>query len=93
MDEQNFELLALHQAVQFNLHCQGYNMIRLDRNRSGGGVCTYIRSCINYTGSLDLEIQFFEMLTLKTPKTLPMGSVIVLPKLVQVFLQTFPGHP
>ena len=67
-------------------------MIRLDRNRSGGGFCTYIRSCINYTRRLDLEIQFLEMLTLKTPKTLPMGSVIILPKLVQVFLQTFPGQ-
>ena len=89
MDEQNFELLALHQAVQFNLHFQGYNMIRLDRNRGGGGV----RSCINYARRLDIEIQFLETLMLKTPKTLPMGSVIVLPKLVQVFLQTFPGHP
>ena len=93
MDEQNFELLAQHQAVQFNLHFQGYNMIRLDRNRGGGGVCTYIRSCINYARRLDIEIQFLETLMLKTPKTLPMGSVIVLPKLVQVFLQTFPGHP
>lgn len=68
-------------------------MIRVDRNRGGGGVCTYIRSCINYARRLDIEIQFLETLMLKTPKTLPMGSVIVLPKLVQVFLQTFPGHP
>ena len=68
-------------------------MISLDRSRGGGGVCTYIRSCMNYTRRLDLEIQFLEMLALKIPKTLPMGSIIVLPKLVQVFLQTFPGHP
>ena len=68
-------------------------MISLDRNRGGVGVCTYIRSCMNYTRRLDLEIQFLEMLALKIPKTLPMGSIIVLPKLVQVFLQTFPGHP
>ena len=67
-------------------------MISLDRNRGGGGVCTYIRSCMNYTRRLDLEIQFLEMLALKIPKTLPM-VIIVLPKLVQVFLQTFPGHP
>ena len=68
-------------------------MISLDRNRGGVGVCTYFRSCMNYTRRLDLEIQFLEMLALKIPKTLPMGSIIVLPKLVQVFLQTFPGHP
>ena len=68
-------------------------MISLDRNRGGGGVCTCIRSCMNYTRRLDLEIQFLEMLALKIPKTLPMGSIIVLPKLVQVFIQTFPGHP
>ena len=47
----------------------------------------------DYTRCLDLEIQFSEMIALKIPKTLPMGSVIVLPKLVEVFLQTFPGHP
>ena len=71
-------------------------MISLDRNRGGGGVCTYIRSCMNYTyytRRLDLEIQFLEMLALKIPKTLPMSSIIVLPKLVQVFLQTFQSHP
>lgn len=68
-------------------------MIGLDRNRGGGGVCAYIRSCINYTRRLDREIQFLEMLALKIPKTLAMGSITVLPKLVQVFLQTFPGHP
>ena len=86
MNEQTFELLTLNWAVQSNLHFQGYNMISLDRNRGGVGVCTYIRSCMNYTRRLDLEIQFLEMLALKIPKTLPMGSIIVLPKLVQVFL-------
>ena len=44
-------------------------MISLDRNRGGVGVCTYIRSCMNYTRRLDLEIQFLEMLALKIPKT------------------------
>ena len=68
-------------------------MISLDRNRGGVDVCTYIRSCMNYTRRLDLEIQFLEMLALKIPKTLPMSSIIVLPKLVQVFLQTFQSHP
>ena len=47
----------------------------------------------DYTRRLDLEIQFLEMIALKIPKTLPIGSVIVLHKLVEVFLQTFPGHP
>ena len=34
-----------------------------------------------------------EMLALKIPKTLVMDSTIVLPKLVQVFLETFSVHP
>ena len=27
----------------------GYDIIRNDRNKSGGGVCFYVRSSINYT--------------------------------------------
>lgn len=48
-------------------------MISLDRNRGGGGVCTYIRSCMNYTRRLDLEIQFLEMLALKNTKDIADG--------------------
>ena len=47
-------------------------MIGLDRNRGGGGVCAYIRSCINYTRRLALEIQFLEMLAVEILKALLM---------------------
>ena len=32
----------------------GYDVIRRDRNRNGGGVCFYVRSTINYSLCLEL---------------------------------------
>ena len=32
----------------------GYDVIRKDRSRNGGGVCIYLRSCINYKIRKDL---------------------------------------
>lgn len=54
MAKQTFDILAFNKTRLDNtisdslLHLSGYNLMRSDRNRSGGGVCTYIRNCINY---------------------------------------------
>ena len=36
------------------IHLDGYDVIRKDRSRNGGGVCIYLRSSINYNVRLDL---------------------------------------
>ena len=36
------------------IHLDGYDIIRKDRSRNGGGVCIYLRSSINYNIRHDL---------------------------------------
>ena len=36
------------------VNVDGYNVIRADRDRNGGGVCVYIRRHINYISRFDL---------------------------------------
>ena len=36
------------------IHVDGYDIIRKDRSRNGGGVCIYLRSSINYQIRQDL---------------------------------------
>ena len=49
----------------------GYEILRKDRNRHGGGVLLYIRNTINYAVRKDLMIESLEMITIevKKPKT------------------------
>ena len=42
------------------IHLDGYNMIRKDRSRKGGGVCMYLRSSINYKIRSDLKLSELE---------------------------------
>ena len=62
----------------------GYNIVRADRNRSGGGVCTYIRSDIAFSSRSDLhnnklEAAWTEIL-LPRSKPIVIGSVYRPPK-------------
>ncbi|XP_060607821.1 uncharacterized protein LOC132759963 [Ruditapes philippinarum] len=52
---------------------QGYNVIRKDRNRSGGGVCLYIHEDLAFTERQDLETEHLEIVwaDLLLPKTKP----------------------
>ena len=40
----------------------GYCLVRRDRNRSGGGVCMYIRNDISFSPRIDLDINGLEVL-------------------------------
>ena len=74
MAKQTFDILALNETRLDNaisdslIHLPGYNLIRRDRNRSGGGVCAYIRNCINYRRRLDLENESLELLAIEINK-------------------------
>ena len=55
MPEKLIDLFALSEprldsTVRYDnmISLQGYDVIRKDRSRKGGGVCTYLRSSINY---------------------------------------------
>ena len=71
---QTFDILALNETRLDNtisdslINLPGYNLIRLDRNRSGGGVCAYIRNFINYRRRWNLENESLELLALEINK-------------------------
>ena len=70
MVDQTLDILALNETrldstISDNLvHIEGYIIIRRDRNRSGGGVCIYLRSNINYRLRADLNNEPFEILSI-----------------------------
>jgi hypothetical protein len=73
----------------------GYSVIRLDRNREGGGVCSYIRNDFAFTERVDLSSRHdlkFESLWLELllPKTKPiLVGVCYLPDATNLFLDVF----
>ena len=65
MAKETFDILAVN---EIRLDNTNYNLIRRNRNRSGGGVCAYIRNRINYRRRWDLENEFLELLALEINK-------------------------
>ena len=45
------------------IYLPGYEIVRRDRNRNGGGVCFYIKTAINYFVRTDLNINNLENLS------------------------------
>ena len=62
----------LHEIISDNeIRIEGYDIVRRDRplnGRNGGGVCFYIRTCINYVVHKDLEFSTLENLTIEIMK-------------------------
>jgi exonuclease III len=46
----------------------GYACIRKDRNKTGGGICIYVRNSINFTRKPNLEDRSLEMITIEIKK-------------------------
>ena len=42
------------------IYLPGYEIVRRDRNRNGGGVCFYIKTAISYSVRTDLNIKNLE---------------------------------
>ena len=77
LDKQNIDVLAINETrlddniSDLEVNVRGYDIIRRDRplnGRSGGGVCFYIRSNINYSIRKDLQNQLFEILSIEIRK-------------------------
>ena len=73
--KKNIDLIAfnetrLDQSISDGLiHLDGYEVIRKDRSRNGGGVCIYIRSSINYKIRSDLVPPTLEAVCLEITKS------------------------
>ena len=46
------------------IYLPGYEIVRRDRNRNGGGVCFYIKTAISYSVRTDLNINNLENMSL-----------------------------
>ena len=68
--DRSIDILAINETrlddsiLDRKVHILGYDIIRRDRNRNGGGVCFYVRSTINYSLRLDLSVLRYENLAL-----------------------------
>ena len=71
---QNIDLLAINETrldttIQSSLvSLEGYDLLRCDRNRHGGGVCVYVRQGINYLNRVDLVNSEIEALCVEIKK-------------------------
>ena len=80
MCDEPFDILTLNETRLDNsiLDCKvqipGYDIIRSDRNRNGGGVAMYIRTVIPYIIHKDLSQDTLELLSIevKKPKSKPL---------------------
>ena len=60
MSDQTLDVLAVNETRLDDtvsnqmIHIDGYDIVRRDRNRRGGGVCLYIRGTFNYTRRHDV---------------------------------------
>ena len=66
--DRSIDILAINETrlddsiLDREVHILGYDIIRRDRNKNGGGVCFYVRSTINYSLRLDLSVNQLENL-------------------------------
>lgn len=60
-------------VINSEIEIPGYNVIRKDRNKNGGGVCMYIKTCLAFNQRTDLEVEKLEAIwcEILLPKTKP----------------------
>ena len=74
LQDQQFDVISINETMLDNtvadheISIRGYDIIRKDRNRNGGGVAIYIRSVINYKERHDLQDDNLETITVEISK-------------------------
>ena len=70
MVNQPLDILAINETrlgrsiMDSDVSLNGYDLIRNDRNRNGGGVCIYIRNTIQYKIRDDISLNSIEAICL-----------------------------
>ena len=85
MADKNLDVLAINETRLSDsidnscIHFQGYDIVRRDRNRNGGGVCLYIRSSINFKTRSSLKSDIYEAIVVEIfkPNSQPFCIVAV----------------
>lgn len=60
-----------------DVHIPGYEIVRRDRNRHGGGVCFYVKNSINFSIRNDLNMDSLENLCLEIRKPRSKSFIVV----------------
>ena len=74
MQNKHFDIITLNETrldssvLNGEIEIPGYDIVRRDRNRSGGGVAMYIRSNIPYTIRKDLFPDNLELICVEIKK-------------------------
>ena len=74
MKDKPLDLIAINESkiddtvLDREIHIIGYNMIRKDRNRNGGGVIIYLRDTISFSERNDLTSNSLEFICLEIKK-------------------------
>ena len=80
MQSKSFDILTVNETRldnsvhNFEVEIPGYDIVRLDRNRNGGGVAMYIRKNIPYIIRQDLAFHALELICIeiRKPKSKPL---------------------
>ena len=74
LDKQQFDIISLNETMldlsvpNHEIKLNGYEIVRKDRNRHGGGLAIYIRNSINYIIRDDLFEENLETITIEISK-------------------------
>ena len=85
MEDQNLDVVAINETRlsesfrKMCIHIPGYDIVRRDINRNGGGVCVYIRSTINFQTQTSLISNIYEAVVVDIikPNSQPFSIVAV----------------
>ena len=74
LESKSIEILVINESkiddtvLDNKIHISGYNIIRNDRNRNGGGVIMYLKQCLSFTERNDLVVDSLEMICVEIKK-------------------------
>ena len=74
LKEKQFDIICLNETLldetinDHEVNIEGYDIVRKDRNRNGGGVAIYVRSTINYMIRAEFDTESLETITVEISK-------------------------
>ena len=83
LKDKQFDIICLNETLldetinDHEVNITGYEILRKDRNRNGGGVAVYVRNTINYISRTELDTDDLETITVEISKPRSIKPFIV----------------
>ena len=74
LESKSIDILLINESkiddtvLDNEIHISGYNIIRNDRNRNGGGGIMYLKQCLSFTERNDLVVDSLEIICVEIKK-------------------------